>query len=340
MSHSAVPHMTEPTRAASAVDRLAALTEDGMRRVDSLIHDRLSSRADVIPEIGAHIVDAGGKRLRPMLTLAGAGMFHPRGDAPFKLAAAVEFIHTATLLHDDVVDESEQRRGMSSANVIWGNQASVLVGDYLFSRAFELMVEAQDLKILDILSRTASTIAEGEVMQLSAQRNLETTEAQYMQIIRAKTAALFAAAAECGGLAAGCDANEARALRRFGEQVGIAFQLVDDALDYAGVEGVLGKSVGDDFREGKMTLPLIRAIERADDQGRAFWRRTVGDADYRDGDLDQALSMIAGAGSADDARRAAEASAQDAANALEALPAGPLRDALRDVTAFTVSRSY
>jgi geranylgeranyl pyrophosphate synthase len=228
-----------------------------------LIRERMASEhAPRIPEVTAHLVDAGGKRIRPMLTLAAARLCGYAGTDHRKLAATVEFIHTATLLHDDVVDESQRRRGRPTANLLWDNKSSVLVGDYLFARAFQLMVETQNLRVLDILSNAAATIAEGEVLQLTAAMNLATTEDIYLQVIRGKTAALFEAACEVGGVIADQPEPVVTALARYGDGLGIAFQMADDLLDWGGTSGAIGKNTGDDFRERKLTLPVIRAVAR------------------------------------------------------------------------------
>ncbi|MBY0422438.1 MAG: polyprenyl synthetase family protein, partial [Parvularculaceae bacterium] len=247
----------------AAVDELRRLCADDLLAVNQCILDGMRSQAHLVPELAGHLVRAGGKRLRPMLTIAAARLFGAADDRYVKLAAAVELIHGATLLHDDVVDASLLRRGVKTANVVWGNKESVLVGDFIFSRAFELMVSAGDLKVLQILSSASRVIAEGEVLQLSTQKNISATYEMYLSVIEAKTATLFAAAAQAGGVIAGCSAAAEESLRRFGEGLGVAFQLVDDALDYCGAERALGKSVGDDFREGKMTLPVIQALANA-----------------------------------------------------------------------------
>src|SRR6056297_3070484 len=257
-------------------EQLARHLDSKMAAVNTLIRERMASKhAPRIPQVTAHLVEAGGKRVRPLLTVACAKLFGYAGENHVKLAATVEFIHTATLLHDDVVDESSQRRGRPTANLLWDNQSSVLVGDYLFARSFQLMVETGSLRVLDILSGAAATIAEGEVLQLTAARNLATTEATYLQIVRGKTAALFSAATEVGGVIAGADDTVTRALYDYGDALGIAFQIADDLLDFQGNSSVTGKNVGDDFRERKLTLPLIKAIAGADAEERAFWQRTI-----------------------------------------------------------------
>src|SRR6056297_3609285 len=257
-------------------EQLARHLSGRLETVNALIRERMASRhAPRIPEVTAHLVEAGGKRLPPMLTLASADMCGYRGGYDVHLAATVEFIHTATLLHDDVVDESRQRRGRPTANLLWDNKSSVLVGDYLFARAFQLMVETGNLRVLDILSNAAATIAEGEVLQLSAARNLATDEAIYLQIVRGKTAALFSAATEVGGVTSGMEEAQIKALFDYGDALGIAFQIADDLLDYQGDSKATGKNVGDDFRERKLTLPVIKAVAQATDEERAFWTRTI-----------------------------------------------------------------
>jgi octaprenyl-diphosphate synthase len=331
--------MSLDTATPKPVERLTAALSDDLDRVNALIRDRMASEhAPRIPEITAHLVEAGGKRLRPMLTLATARMCGYGGAHHIRLAATVEFIHTATLLHDDVVDESDRRRGRPTANLLWDNKSSVLVGDYLFARAFQLMVETDSLRVLDILANAAATIAEGEVLQLTAARNVATTEATYLQVVRGKTAALFAAATEVGGVVAGAAEAEVAALRRYGDALGIAFQIADDLLDYGGVSATIGKNVGDDFRERKLTLPVIRAIAAADDAERAFWTRTIAKGDQRDGDLDHALDLMARHGTLDSTRATAEHWAADARAALEDLPESDMRDTLSDLAGYVVAR--
>ena len=325
--------------APNAVDRLAALLAEDLAAVEIIIHQYLTSPVGVIPNLAQHLIDAGGKRIRPLITLAAARLLGGGGDGPRKLAAAVEFIHSATLLHDDVVDVSSLRRGKKSANVVWGNSASVLVGDFLFARSFNLMVETGDIQVLDILARAASVIAEGEVMQLAAANDAETTRARYMEIVAAKTAALFAAAARSGAVAAGRAGLEAAAMETFGRELGLAFQLVDDALDYGGASAAMGKNTGDDFREGKVTLPVILARDAGDESERAFWRRAVG-GERTDDDFHRAVALVkrhdAIARTIDAARSHAEA----ARKALNALPANAYREALEALPEFVVERAY
>ncbi len=320
-------------------DRLNAYLAADMDRVNGLIRERMASEhAPRIPEVTAHLVEAGGKRLRPMLTLAAARLCGYEGPFHIHLAATVEFIHTATLLHDDVVDESRQRRGRPTANLLWDNKSSVLVGDYLFSRSFQLMVETGSLRVLDILANASATIAEGEVLQLTAAQNLATDAGVYLQVVRGKTAALFSAATEVGGIIAAAPEAQVRALHVYGDALGIAFQMVDDLLDYGGSSAAIGKNTGDDFRERKLTLPVIKAVARADATERAFWQRTIEKGDQRDGDLDEALRLLARHGAMDETRAEALAWAAKAKSALAALPAHPLRDMLSDLADYVVAR--
>jgi octaprenyl-diphosphate synthase len=320
-------------------DRLKARLAGDMDRVNALIRDRMASEhAPRIPEVTAHLVGAGGKRLRPMLTLAAARLCGYDGPYHIHLAATVEFIHTATLLHDDVVDESRQRRGRPTANLLWDNKSSVLVGDYLFARAFQLMVEPGNLRVLDILANASATIAEGEVLQLTAAQDLRTDEGVYLKVIRGKTAALFSAATESGAVIADASETHVTALRIYGDALGIAFQMVDDLLDYAGSASTIGKNTGDDFRERKLTLPVIRAIQAADAGERAFWTRVIEKGDQRDGDLDQAMQLLDRHGALTSTRDSALDWAGRAKAALAVLPAGDLREMLSDLADYVVDR--
>ncbi|MFD0859026.1 polyprenyl synthetase family protein [Roseovarius aquimarinus] len=320
-------------------DRLAARFEAKLEAVGALIRARMESRhAPRIPEVTAHLVGAGGKRLRPMLTLAAADLCGYRGTDDEKLAATVEFIHTATLLHDDVVDESRQRRGRATANLLWDNKSSILVGDYLFSRSFQLMVETGSLRVLDILANASATIAEGEVLQLTAARDLATTEEVYLQVVRGKTAALFSAATEVGGVIAGAPDAQTRALFDYGDALGIAFQIADDLLDFQGDASATGKNVGDDFRERKLTLPIIKAVAKADAEERAFWSRTIEKGVQEHGDLEHAIALMTSHGALDAARDDALAWAGRAVDALGALPDHPVRVMLADLADYVVSR--
>ena len=335
-----VAEAVKPEIAVTPVERLHTLVLADMEAADRLIHQRMASAVRLIPELAQHLIDSGGKRLRPLLTLAGARMADYHGDGHQKLAAAVEFIHTATLLHDDVVDASTLRRGKQAANVIWGNKPSVLVGDFLLSRAFQLMLETGDLSVLGILANASAVIAEGEVLQLKSASNLATTEDHYLQVVSAKTAALFAAAAEAGPALAKRDRNFVTALHDYGMNLGIAFQLVDDALDYSGRQAVMGKSVGDDFREAKMTLPVILAHARADEQGRIFWRRVIESGTQGGDDLNQAIALVEQTGAIRETLRRANAYAAAACKALEPLPPSEIHDALVAVAEFCVERAY
>ena len=319
-------------------EQLAEALASDLDAVNEMIRARMASEhAPRIPQVTAHLVEAGGKRLRPMLTLAAARMCGYDGPFHIHLAATVEFIHTATLLHDDVVDESHQRRGRPTANLLWDNTSSVLVGDYLFARSFQLMVETGSLRVLDILANAAATIAEGEVLQLTAARNLATTEEIYLKVVRGKTAALFSAATEVGGVIAGAEERTVRALFDYGDALGIAFQIVDDLLDYGGT-ATTGKNIGDDFREGKLTLPVIRAIAAADAEERAFWERTIAKGRVADGDLETALGLLAKHGTLEATRRDAVAWADRAKAALSDLPAHDLRGMLVDLADYVVER--
>ncbi|MFN4061736.1 MAG: polyprenyl synthetase family protein [Paracoccus hibiscisoli] len=331
--------MTVQDNVRKPLDRLTEALTDDMAAVNALIRDRMASRhAPRIPEVTAHLIEAGGKRLRPMLTLAAARLLGYAGPWHIHLAATVEFIHTATLLHDDVVDESRQRRGRPTANLLWDNKSSVLVGDYLFARSFQLMVEPGNLRTLEILANASATIAEGEVLQLTAAQDLATDESVYLQVVRGKTAALFSAATEVGGVIAGAPDDQVQALFDYGDALGISFQIVDDLLDYGGATETIGKNVGDDFRERKLTLPVIKAIAKATPDERAFWTRTIEAGDQREGDLDQALALLARHGAMEAARADALDHAARARTALQVLPAHPIRDMLSDLADFVVSR--
>jgi octaprenyl-diphosphate synthase len=324
----------------SPVERLHALVAADMAATDRLIHARMTSGVALIPDLAKHLIDSGGKRLRPMLTLAAAQAGGYAGDHHVKLAAAVEFIHTATLLHDDVVDESALRRGKVSANLMWGNKPSVLVGDFLFSRAFQLMVETDNLAVLDILAGASAVIAEGEVMQLKSSNTLAVSEEHYMNVVSAKTAALFAAASHSGALLTGQHEDFVAGMRAYGENLGIAFQLVDDALDYSGRQALMGKTVGDDFREAKMTLPTILAYARAPDADKPFWQRVIETNNQSENDLDRAITLIEQTGSIQETMRRARAFADDAKHALAVLPDSGIKHALADIADFCVERAY
>ncbi len=322
-------------------EALFDLLSQEMADVDHLINTRMGSEnAPRIPEVTAHLVNAGGKRLRPLLTLASAKLFGYTGPYHIHLAAVVEFIHTATLLHDDVVDESTQRRGRPTANRLWDNKSSILVGDYLFSRSFQLMVETGSLRVLDILANASATIAEGEVLQLTASQNLATTEETYLKVVRGKTAALFSAATEVGGVIAGAEEAHVTALFAYGDALGIAFQIVDDLLDVVGDAEKTGKNIGDDFRERKLTLPFIKAISKADDSEISFWKRTIEKGDQRDGDLEHALALLHKHDVIEETRAEAFRWAETAQSALAQLPSHEIKDHLYALSEHVVKRLH
>ncbi len=322
----------------ASVKPLVDLTKRDMERVNQLILSKAGSDVQMIPEVANHLISSGGKRLRPMLTLAAAQMFGYQGEGHIKLATSVEFMHTATLLHDDVVDESDLRRGKSTARMIWGNQASVLVGDFLLGQAFKMMVEVGSLEALDVLASAAAVIAEGEVLQLSVAKNMETTEDDYLSVIRAKTAALFAAAAEVGPIIANTDKASRAALRSYGMNLGLAFQLVDDVLDYGGKADDLGKNVGDDFREGKITLPVILSYRRGTEADRAFWKTAIEGGESTDENLQRALGLIGKYGGLTDTIARAKHYGAIARDALSPLPASSHKAALMEVIDFCIER--
>ncbi|MEO3998401.1 polyprenyl synthetase family protein [Mesorhizobium sp. CAU 1732] len=322
----------------ASIEAIIALTRADMGRVNELILSKAGSDVQMIPEVANHLISSGGKRLRPMLTLAAAQMFDYKGDGHVKLATSVEFMHTATLLHDDVVDESDMRRGKRTARMIWGNQASVLVGDFLLGQAFRMMVEVGSLDALDILSSAASVIAEGEVMQLGVAKNLETTEDDYLAVIKAKTAALFSAAAEVGPIVAGASKNDRAALRSYGTNLGLAFQLIDDALDYGGDTKSLGKNVGDDFREGKVTLPVILSYRRGSASEREFWKAAIENDRTDDDSLDRARGLMTKHNAIGDTIGRARHFGEIARDALAPLKATPQKQAMLDVIDFCISR--
>lgn len=324
----------------TALDRLVAATAPGMERVNALILDRAKSHVDLVPQIARYLIDAGGKRLRPMLTVASAMMFDGGDGSEIKFAAAVEFMHNATLLHDDVVDESDMRRGRAAARMVWGNQASVLVGDFLLGQAFMMMVETGNLEALRVLSRAATIIAEGEVFQLAKARDLATTAADYDAVIGAKTAQLFEAATEVGALAGHADADGRVALQNYGRELGFAFQLVDDILDYRGESGTLGKNTGDDLREGKMTLPVILALAAATPAERTELTQVLGTADAGEAEVQRVLEIFSKYRALEKAAERASAHARKAREALKSLPQSSMKLLLGDIADFTVARAY
>ncbi|WP_291638302.1 polyprenyl synthetase family protein [Bosea sp. (in: a-proteobacteria)] len=324
----------------AGIEALVGLTRADMERVNAMILSRTGSQVTMIPEVANHLISSGGKRLRPMLTLATAALCGYAGEGHVKLAASVEFMHTATLLHDDVVDESDMRRGKAAARMLWGNEASVLVGDFLLGQAFKMMVEVGSLRALDILSTAAAVIAEGEVMQLAAAKNTETTEDEYLAVIRGKTAELFAAACEVGPVIAGSPKADAAACRSYGLNLGIAFQLIDDALDYGGSSGALGKNTGDDFREGKITLPVVLSFRRGDESERSFWRRTLQEGQIGEGDLAEAQALMRKHRAIEDTVERARHYAKMAKDALGLFPQSPMKQALNDAVDFCVARAH
>ena len=328
------------TARAPSLDALLALVAADMNGVNAVILERMQSKVALIPELAGHLIAGGGKRMRPMLTLASATLLGYPGTRHYKLAAAVEFIHTATLLHDDVVDGSGMRRGKRTANLIWGNPASVLVGDFLFSRAFELMVEDGSLKVLRILSHASAVIAEGEVNQLTAQRQIDTDEDHYLEIISAKTAALFAAACRVSPVVAEASEAAELALECYGKNLGIAFQLSDDVIDYASDAATMGKGVGDDFRDGKMTLPVILAYARGNDDDRAFWRAAIGGERVSDEDLAHAIGLLRDTGALADTIERARLYGRRAIDALAIFPASKAKSAMVEAAEFAVARAY
>jgi octaprenyl-diphosphate synthase len=324
----------------ASLEPLIRLVEPDMGKVNEAILARAQSHVELIPELAGHLINSGGKRIRPMLTVAAARLCGYRGDQHVKLATSVEFMHTATLLHDDVVDESDLRRGKAAARKIWGNQASVLVGDYLLGQAFKMMVETGSLESLRILSHAAAVIAEGEVLQLAASHDTSTTEDAYLQVIGAKTAALFAAAAEVGAVIAGRPRDEQAALDSYGRNLGIAFQLVDDALDYSGKQALMGKSVGDDFREGKITLPVVLSYRRGVAEERNFWKRTLENGDQTADDLLYAQKLMDRHDAIADTVERARHYGDIARDALAIFPDGPYKEALLEAVDFCVARAY
>ena len=324
----------------SSIDPLVDLVAADMDRVNATILSRTGSEVTMIPEVAKHLINSGGKRLRPILTIAMAKLVGYGAEGHVRLAAAVEFMHTATLLHDDVVDQSDMRRGKLAARMLWGNEASVLVGDFLLGQAFKMMVEVGSLRALEILSSAAAVIAEGEVMQLAAAKNTATTEDEYLAVIRAKTAELFAAACEVGPVLGGRPKAEQAACRSYGMNLGIAFQLVDDALDYGGKAAKLGKNVGDDFREGKITLPVVLAYRRGSDSEREFWRRALERSETDETDLEHAIGLMAKHRALEDTVTRAHHYGAIATDALALFPASPMKEALAEAVEFAIARTH
>jgi octaprenyl-diphosphate synthase len=321
-------------------DVLTAIVAEDMTLVNQLILKRMESPVALIPQLAGHVISAGGKRLRPMLTLASAKLCGYHGERHITLATCIEFIHTATLLHDDVVDESKLRRGMKTANSVWGNQASVLVGDFLFSRSFELMVEDGSIKVMGILSSASARLAEGEVMQLLTANDTETGESAYLDVIKAKTAKLFAASCRLGAIVADRPNVEEEGLEAFGMNLGVAFQLIDDVLDYSAKQATLGKTVGDDFQEGKITLPVILAFRRGDNEERSFWRRTLGNLEQNENDLERAISLMQKHNALDDTVERARHYGAMARDSLGIFPTSETKDALISLIDFCIERPY
>ncbi len=322
------------------LERLSTLLHDDMMHVNTLIVENMHSDVKLIPKLAEYLIAAGGKRIRPLLTLAATSICAGPMEKSYHLAAAVEFIHTATLLHDDVVDESHERRGKKTANLVFGNQASVLVGDFLFSKSFQMMVQTGSLDVLRILSNAAAIIAQGEVLQLITTNNIETSMDEYLKVIESKTAALFSAACEVGAVISGKDQHTAKALHDYGMNLGIAFQMIDDALDYSANQQKLGKELGDDFKEGKMTAPVIFAIAEANEEERTFWKRTLGYKNQTDTDFDRALTLITKHQTLDKTINQARHFAARAIESLAPLPESEIKTLLSDLTHFTITRSF
>jgi len=324
----------------ASLDQLQLLVAEDLREVNQVILEHMSSEVALIPALAGHIVASGGKRLRPILTLAAARMCGYSGTRHISLAACIEFIHTATLLHDDVVDKSDLRRGNATANALWGNKPSVLVGDFLFSRAFQLSVADGSLKVLAILSNASAVLAEGEVMQLMTSNDTETSETTYLSVITAKTATLFAAACQIGAVVAERPSVEEDGLKNYGLNLGIAYQLVDDALDYSAQEAELGKSVGDDFREGKITLPVVLSYRRGNEEERKFWRSTMEEGNQNDGDLEHAISLIMRHDAIKDTFERAQHYGAMAQDSLAIFPDCEEKEKLHEVVEFCIKRSH
>ena len=332
--------MTTARKKKAGLDTLLGLVRDDLQKVNALILDYMRSDVALIPQLAGHLIGAGGKRLRPLLTLAASQLCGYQGTRHLGLAACIEFIHTATLLHDDVIDDSDLRRGQTTANAVFGNKPSVLVGDFLFSRSFQLMSADGSLEVIATLAKASAIIAEGEVQQLMIQNDIETTLDSYLSVINSKTAALFSAATRLGAIVAERPEQEKDALAHYGQHVGIAFQLVDDVLDYSARQAELGKTIGDDFREGKMTLPVLICLQKSDADERQFWQRTLGDLDQHDGDLDRALALMTKHATLADSMNMARDYARRAIADLDQFPHSPARTALIDAAEFSVSRDF
>ncbi len=324
----------------SPLDEMSALLGDDMAQVNALIIENMQSDVKLIPKLAEYLISAGGKRIRPLLTLASTAVFDGPMDRAYHLAAAVEFIHTATLLHDDVVDLSEERRGKKAANLVFGNQASVLVGDFLFSKAFQMMVNAQSLDVLEILSNASAVIAQGEVLQLMTTNDINTDLPAYIEVIESKTAALFAASCEVGAVLSDQPQEKVHAMRTYGIALGNAFQIIDDALDYSADQKTLGKEIGDDFKEGKMTAPVIFALQDADADEMAFWQRTLARKDQSDKDFETALGYINAHNGLEKSITLARDYAKKAKDALNVLPDSDLKRLMRETVDFTISRNF
>ncbi|MGC6517855.1 MAG: polyprenyl synthetase family protein [Candidatus Puniceispirillaceae bacterium] len=333
--------MTQPLT--PSITALSTLLKDDMSRVNEVIITRMDSDVPMIPQLANHLIAAGGKRMRPLLCLAGAYAAQLNqqtvDDRALLLAASVEFIHNATLLHDDVIDESDKRRGRDTANALWGNEASVLVGDFLFARAFELMVETDDIAVLGMLSSASARITEGEVKQMTMAGKPDSPLSDYLDVITGKTAILFAAAAASGAKVAGAEPSLINKLHQYGLSLGMAFQIVDDALDYRSDLSVMGKNSGDDFNDGKITMPVILAYEQGDEAEKAFWQRTIGEGDIHDGDFETAVSFLETYGAIDEALTEAKSYADKAVNAISDLADETLKEALSQAAYYTVARS-
>lgn len=323
-----------------ALGQLQDMFAGDMEQVNQVILDQMQSDVPLIPQVASYLIASGGKRVRPLLTLAATSLFSGDMARAHGLAAAVEFIHTATLLHDDVVDSSDERRGKESANIVFGNEASVLVGDFLFSRAFQLMVAGGSLTVLDILSTASAVIAEGEVKQLSIQNDIDTSKEDYLSVIEGKTASLFAAACEVGPVIANQSEALVVAMRSYGHNLGMAFQIIDDLMDYSSSRAAMGKAIGDDFKEGKITAPILFSLQQADKQEREFWQRVIGDKEQRQGDFDHALSLIYKYDGLGQSKALAHDYGARALSALEIMPAGAVRSLLQDLINFTIERNF